>query len=113
MEVVNILGDDIYTEMLLEFSYCEMGSVGLSSEYLFAPLIVEVDYKRTVEEDGFVSADIFDTIFVPISVRIAEGRETAVSTDAGTGEYYKVFHKAVECCLVNRVTGLYALCAVS
>jgi len=85
VEVIDILGDDIYVIPFFELYECFMGCVGHAVEEAFAPLAVKAVDQRGVARESVGTAYIHYGIVFPQATCVAKGRDAAFRTDACAG----------------------------
>ena len=85
MEVVDVLGDYVHVEVLLEVFEEPVCGVRLDGGQCCSAVVVELVYECGVAQIAVVAGDVHHVIVFPQSVGIAESADTAFGTYAGTG----------------------------
>lgn len=91
VKVVDILGNHPNIEHILQPGQCIMSRIGFRSQQLPSSHIIKSDNLFPVSCQSFRSTDILYPVISPQTVRIAERSDTAVGTDAGSGEDNQFF----------------------
>ena len=65
-----------------------MGGIGLLVEQFPAAFIVEIDHPLTVTHHGLGRTHVLDAVPSPQAILVAEGGNTAVGRNTGTGKHY-------------------------
>jgi hypothetical protein len=86
VEIVNILGDDVDVEVLLQPGETEVGGVGLGFGDVAAPHIIKVENQRRIPSPGAGGSDFGDFKAFPEAVGITKGLQATFGADAGAGE---------------------------
>ena len=92
VEIVDILGDDLYVEIAFQVGNGQVGRIGHGFAHFGAPVVVKTDHAPAVKVQSFGNADLLDPVISPCSVRVTERRQTAVGADASAGEDNEFFH---------------------
>ena len=73
VQVVDVLGDHVYIELLLQSSDRMVGGIRSRSKDLCPALVVEVEYQRGVTGERFGCGHVLDPVLFPKPIAIAEG----------------------------------------
>ena len=95
VQVVDVLGDDVYAVASLQLGQREMRGIGLHLLQLATAGVVEIEDEPGIGVKAFGRSHIFHTVAFPQAARVAEGFQTAVGADAGSGQDHAGFHEAV------------------
>src|ERR1044071_243746 len=87
VQVVYVLGNDVYVEMLFQFGQQLVGCVWLCFPHIGAAHIVEVEHQLRVAAPGTRRSHILDVISFPKAIAVAEGSQPALSADTCAGQY--------------------------
>ena len=104
MQVVDILRNDLNIEPTFEFGNCTVTGIRLLLQHLPATHIVKFDYLSPVVLKSLRSANIFDTIIRPQTIRITESSQSTVGTYTRSGKNNDLFHfaKTFSAILLNK-----------
>ena len=91
VQVIDVLCDDLRVEILFQTGQCTVSCIRLNRQQLLATYVVKADDRFPIPDQGLRCAYIFDAVFIPQSVRIPKGRQTAVGTHSCSGEDYEFF----------------------
>ena len=92
VQVVDVLRDHVHVEMIFQSANGLVTCVRTASEQLAPPDVIELDDLFPVAGQCLGRADVLDAVFVPQTVRVAEGGQAAVGAHAGAGEDYDLFY---------------------
>ena len=95
VQIVDVLGDDLHVEILLQVNQAEVAGVGLRVDQLVAALIIELVDERGVAAVAVGRSHIHHGVFLPEAVAIAEGADATLGAHARTGGDYKLFHRTI------------------
>ncbi|MNE26612.1 hypothetical protein D3C80_1199850 [compost metagenome] len=87
MQVIDVLSNNSYIEVLFKSRDFEVGCVRLHLSHRSMGCVEEVKHSRSVLEECFSGANFLNVVVVPDAAFIAEGRNPTFSRNARTSEY--------------------------
>src|SRR5690606_4743498 len=93
VEIVYVLGDDMYVEIIFQFCQEFVSGIGMHCEQLSSPLIVKIVYQVGVDSKSLGRSHFIDVMSFPQAIGIPECFDPAFGADTGAGEYDEfLFH---------------------
>ena len=89
MEVVDVLRDHIYIEIILKVFEDLVGGVGLYGGEGSAAVVVELMYERRVAHESVVAGHFHHVVVFPQAVGVAESADTALGAYSGACRYHE------------------------
>src|SRR5688572_26890720 len=84
VQIIHILGNDIYIELALQLSDKLVGRIWLCGHDLAPALIIKVKHQFTVPFPGIKSCYVLNPVFFPQASGIPESFNAAFSADSST-----------------------------
>src|SRR5690606_16284501 len=93
VEIVYVLGDDVYFEIIFQFCQEFVRGIGMHFEQLSSPLIVKIVDQVRVDSKTLRRSHFIDVMSFPQAIGIPECFDPAFGADTGAGEYDEfLFH---------------------
>ena len=92
VQVVDVLGDHHHLIFLLQSGHQPVALVGLDAPALAAQHVIEVGHQRRVGLPSLVRGHLCHGVFLPQSVGVAEGSESALDRHACACQYNYFLH---------------------
>lgn len=86
VQVIDVLRDHLYFEVVLEGCDGAMCRVGLGGQYLGPAQVIETQHFDRIMRPSLRRRHLFYPVLLPQAVTVTEGAQTALGADPGTGE---------------------------
>jgi hypothetical protein len=91
MEVIDVLGDDVHVEILLQGGKDAMRLVGFRNRNILPSTIIEFQHHGRVPQERLWCGDILNIIPLPEAITVAKCFQPAFSAYPRPGKYNKFF----------------------